>query len=567
MLPPKIWATASRHHSPNVAAIDPSTLTPPFTMSSLTPTALSRWSCDAARALPAISTIRSIHIYDFDNTLFGSPLPNKQLWNTGTCGQLQAQEFMTTGGWWHNPDILAATGNGLQAEEARAWAGSWNEKIVELVQLTMEDRDALSVLLTGRSESGFSSLIKRMLAAKGLSFDMVCLKPTVSPAGETFSSTMFFKQALLRDIVFTYSQANEIRIYEDRIKHVKAFRDYFSDLNRSLLASTSTTRAPITAEVIHVQEAETHLNPETEVVEVQKMINVNNSAILARTAPPGTRPWKIKRSVFYTGYLISDPDIERLRKLIQLPEKCAFEHDLRLLANNILITPRPAPRSILDKVGGMGARLRWKVTGTASLENRIWAARVAPVNGEKIYTENSTPMVVLATRRATKPMEAGRIANWQPVSGEQAIEFETVVGEKVLLRIEEEVSGEDEYEASFPNGKNARKHPREDDGREFVRPAPSSGRGIWNGNGNARGGGRGGGGGQYSSPRGGFQQRGGGDRGRGGGRGGRGGGRGRGGNEGRGGGGGGGRGRGGRGGYRSLDDNVGQGYGGGGMQY
>lgn len=538
-------------------------------MSSLTPTALSRWSCDAARALPPVSRVKSLLIYDFDNTLFASPLPNKQLWNTFSCSMLQGQEFMTTGGWWHNPDILAATGKGLEEEEKTAWAGSWNEKIVELVHLSMEDKDALSVLLTGRSESGFSSLIKRMLAAKGLEFDMVCLKPTVSPAGETFSSTMHFKQALLRDIVFTYSQATEIRIYEDRIKHVKAFRDYFSDLNRSLHSSTSTTRAPITAEVIHIQEAETHLQPEIEVATVQKMINVNNSAVLNNTAPPGTRPWKIKRSVFYTGYLISDPDIERLRKLINLPEKCSFENDLRLLANNILITPRPAPRSILDKVGGIGARLRWRVTGTSCLENRVWAARVAPTDpGSKIYTENSTPIVVLATRRNAKPAEASRIQNWQPVS--QGLEFETVVGEKVLLRIEEEVRGEDEYEAQFPSGKNAKKHPREEDHKEFVRPAPSSGRGIWNG-GNSRG--RGGnGGGQYNgSSRGGFQQRGGGDRG---GRGGVGRGRGdgsrrRGGNEGRGGGGGGGgRGRGGgRGGYRSLDDNVGQGYGGGGMQY
>lgn len=543
-------------------------------MSTLTPTALSRWSCDTTRALPPVHQLKWISIIDFDNTLFASPLPNKQLWNTGTCGQLQAQEFMTTGGWWHNPDILAATGKGIEAEEARGWAGSWNEKVVELVQLTMEDKDCLSVLLTGRSEKGFSSLIKKMVKARGLEFDMTCLKPSVSPNGETFASTMLFKQALLRDIVFTYPQAGEIRIYEDRVKHVKAFRDYFSDLNRSLLASTSTTRPPITAEVIHVQEAETHLNPEIEVAEVQKMINVNNTSLLAGTAPPGTRPWKIKRSVFYTGYLISDPDIERLRKLIHLPENCPFEHDLRHLANNILITPRPAPRSILDKVGGIGARLRWKVTGTAALENRVWAARVAPVNGEKIYTENSTPMVVLATRRAAKPIEAGRIQNWQPVN--EGFEFETVVGEKVLLRIEEEVRGEDEYEASFPNGKNARKHPREEDGREFVRPPPSSGRGLWNGNSNGRAGGGGGargGNAQYGgSPRGGFQQRGGGggDRGRGaGGRGGR-GGRGRGGNEGRGGGGGGGgggRGRGGRGGYRSLDDNVGQGYGGGGMQY
>jgi hypothetical protein len=47
---------------------------------------------------------------------------------------------------------------------------------------------------------------------------MVCLKPAVGPAGQRFSSTMLFKQDLLRDLVCTYSDAEELRIYEDRPK-------------------------------------------------------------------------------------------------------------------------------------------------------------------------------------------------------------------------------------------------------------------------------------------------------------------------------------------------------------
>jgi hypothetical protein len=172
-----------------------------------TPTALSRWSCQSNNQMPPVDQIEHIHIYDFDNTLFSSPLPNRQIWNTGTCGQLQAQEFMTTGGWWHNPSILAATGLGAEQEEARGWKGSWNEQVVELVELSMQDPKALTVLLTGRKEDGFSELLGKMLASKGLVFDMVCLKPTVGPSGDSYGSTMLFKQALLKDIVFTYSRA------------------------------------------------------------------------------------------------------------------------------------------------------------------------------------------------------------------------------------------------------------------------------------------------------------------------------------------------------------------------
>lgn len=82
----------------------------------------------------------------------------------------------------------------------------------------MEQKDALTVLLTGRSESGFSDIIKRMVNSIKLDFDLICLKPEVGPNSERFSTTMEFKQALLEDLVLTYDQADEIRVYEDRIK-------------------------------------------------------------------------------------------------------------------------------------------------------------------------------------------------------------------------------------------------------------------------------------------------------------------------------------------------------------
>ncbi|KAK5220339.1 hypothetical protein LTR16_012804, partial [Cryomyces antarcticus] len=57
-----------------------------------------------------------------------------------------------------------------------------------------------------------------MVKSKKLEFDMVCLKPIVGPANQKFPSTMAFKQAFLSDLVHTYKDADEIRIYEDRPK-------------------------------------------------------------------------------------------------------------------------------------------------------------------------------------------------------------------------------------------------------------------------------------------------------------------------------------------------------------
>lgn len=438
------------------------------------------------------------------------------------------------GGWWHDSRILAATGEGILKEEPRAWSGWWNEKIVELINLTIEQPDAVCILLTGRSESGFSELIKRMIKSKGLEFDLVSLKPAVGPSGQRFTSTMNFKQVFLTSVMETYKQAEEIRIYEDRPKHTKGFRDFLADYNKRLQngPAAQRTRGPITAEVVQVAELCTNLDPVMEIAEIQQLINDHNATLPKRR--PGVRDGRlaIKKSVFYTGYLINPADTQRLLSLVQIPQNIP-EADLKYHANNIMICPRPCPGSILDKVGGMGSKMTWVVTGTACFENNIWAACVKPVpSTAKFHTEHASPLVVLALRKGARPVDAGKIQNWQPVPRDKAFVFETVVGEKVLLRIEAEEAGGDFY-GSVASSKGApkRKHTSggEDDFRRTGHNHPTGPKNF---------GGRGGGGG----PRGGGGFRGGNaNRGFRGGRGG----------------GGGGRGRGGKGGghhYKSLDD-------------
>ena len=160
----------------------------------------------------------------------------------------------------------------------------------------------------------------------------------------------------------------------------------------------------------------------------------------------------------------------------------------------------------------MGARMMWEVTGTAVFENSIWAARLRPVPATAPYhTDNPVPLVVLALKRGCRPVDAGRIENWQPVPPEKSFVIETLVGEKVILRVESDVPGEDEYESLFVNKTSKRKHPGDQEwhtnqvppgGRNETRGYHSGGRGggAGRGRGNtnrgnrnfSRGGGRGG---------------------------------------------------------------------------
>lgn len=82
----------------------------------------------------------------------------------------------------------------------------------------MSQKDALTILLTGRAERNFANIVKRMAQSKKLEFDMICLKPQQGPNHQRFASTMQFKQSLLEELIYTYKEAEEIKIYEDRPK-------------------------------------------------------------------------------------------------------------------------------------------------------------------------------------------------------------------------------------------------------------------------------------------------------------------------------------------------------------
>ncbi|KAL6721142.1 hypothetical protein ACLMJK_000242 [Lecanora helva] len=376
-----------------------------------------------------------------------SPLPNQKLWHPSSVAFLQTQECFVGGGWWHDARILEATGQGIEQEEPKGWDGWWNEQIakVELVKLSIGQEDTLTVLLTGRGEHNFATLIKRIVAAKNLSFDMICLKPQSGPNNERFQSTMQYKQAILADLVYTYAGAMEIRVYEDRPKHTKGFREFFQGFNADLVSGSGRVpRTPIKAEVIQVADQATTLDPIVETSEVQRLINSHNSQI------NGSRLLEIKRTVSYTGYLITAMDTTNLLTLVRIPQTMN-ENEVKFLANNILITFGPAHARLLEKVGGLGYRQKWQVIESGSWDNRVWAARVAPLPSTGQYhTENSSPFILLAHHRSARPGDANRIQNWQPVSADKQYVFHAVVGEKVQLRVEGQTDGESEFNNLLP---------------------------------------------------------------------------------------------------------------------
>ncbi len=167
---------------------------------------------------------------------------------------------------------------------------------------------------------------------------------------------------------------------------------------------------------------------------MQRLINDHNAAV-ARGEPSSHGHLRIQQAVHFTAYLVDPSTVDSLTSLAQLPPDTPKE-DVKYLANNIVITPRPASAGILRRVGGLGHKVTWRVAATATYENRVWAASVRPVPDTLSYhTESRVPLLVLAVRKGSRPVDANHIRHWQPLPPESAVTFDTVVGEKVLLEI------------------------------------------------------------------------------------------------------------------------------------
>lgn len=234
-------------------------------------------------------------------------------------------------------------------------------------------------------------------------------------------------------------------------RHVRAFDEFC----KNYIQTTYSQRASLDHEVIQVAEVPRSLDPTVELSQVQRMVDEHNAFQRAQ-GRANYPPLRIKKTVFCTGYLLNAASTASLLNVLEVPAMFGKESDVKLLANNVLITPRPASKSILSRTGPFGTKVEFEVVGVGNHDNRVWAARVKPVDESvQIYTDNPEPTVVLAIKRGSKPVEAQRIdaSGWQRPPRAN-ITFTATVGERLMLRIEED-SHEGEFAALFPKRKSS----------------------------------------------------------------------------------------------------------------
>ena len=248
-----------------------------------------------------------LDIFDFDGTLFKSPRPNPDVWESSSLGMLTDDNLLSNGGWWHDERTLTHAGSGIAEEGARGWRDHWNQNIVQKVIDSNADPKARSVLLTGRS-SNFANAITQIVGSRNdLTFDLMALKPNTSKL-KVFDTTIAFKLAFLVDIIARCSaeELKQVVIYEDRVSQATRFERFFEENEKYQNLAVS---------VVRVDEAVLYMDPNTESALVKKMIKEHNAAYEVNSGSS----LRIKQFVVRTSYIldkVASNDIIHLFKQI-----------------------------------------------------------------------------------------------------------------------------------------------------------------------------------------------------------------------------------------------------------
>ncbi|GAN03354.1 hypothetical protein MAM1_0039c02807 [Mucor ambiguus] len=260
--------------------------------------------------------ITTLDIFDFDSTLFLSPLLSPNIWHSSLVNAITTENLLGPG-WWR--DIRSLQLHPDRDESSPPWCRFWNEDIVARVKESMADPAHLTVLLTGRRCHPFHALMDDILASKGLAFDIVGLRPDPesdapdNPVGlmfnhepNVFETTMHFKTSFIVNILHNYSSLTDIVMWDDRQSHICVFKEHLAKMKEIGLVKRG--------EMVCVVPARPKYNPEWEQETVKLMLRTHNDAVLAlrHAGKPFTEPNVVIEN---HGQMISSANTYSLKKI------------------------------------------------------------------------------------------------------------------------------------------------------------------------------------------------------------------------------------------------------------
>lgn len=333
-------------------------------------------------------------IFDFDSTLFYSPLLSPTIWHP-TLVHALTSEGLCGPGWWRDIRSLQL---GADVEQTH-WKGYWNPGVMIQVQAALEDPKTLTVLLTGRRVHPFYDLVSKMLKSQGLDFDMVCLRPDPEePHGASvFDSTMDYKLSFLLHLLHTIPTIQSVDMWDDRPPHVRRFQDFLNQL--------CTTQGIIKDAAVHfVHGIRPRYNPKWEHDTVDSILGLTKTYTLVPIASS-------------TVITLDPSTITNLTTRFHYnpPPKMTGEVPV-LFADSILLSLKPLSKGHVP-FGGIGARVEAKVVALYEHRYRglFLKVRIRDDDDDNDYSEDTYCLPLYF-----KPSERSHLSRfhewqWEPV--------------------------------------------------------------------------------------------------------------------------------------------------------
>jgi hypothetical protein len=350
-----------------------------------------------------------LRVFDFDSTLFKSPLPNPDLWTHSFLGTI-----VSDCQWFCDPRTLSAPY--VPQIPSTEW---WNHEIVEIAK--ERSPTTLNVLLTGRRKELFLQRITELCQCVGLDFDCYFCKETACDSGHS-GTTLDFKLSVIEHLIDSFGNIRDIELYDDREKHVARFSSAFECLVAEGRIDTFTTR------VITIPEAD-HLFMDSELEKqlVFDLVRICNERIsyyrahsrsynnLADDRDPATRRVSISKfrkeivlqeHIYYTEIVLDPSSILQLKKQFPTPAGWKWK------GHHLTISFGKQNDTMVEQLGGVGSRWTLKATHIGTLPNIVTALKIEPQN---LVSENEVMHVTLFVSPVGNSKQANSIVQWEPL--------------------------------------------------------------------------------------------------------------------------------------------------------
>ena len=312
-------------------------------------------------------------LFDFDGTLFNSPVPNRNRLDRHLYGRLMGNSYEGGHGWFQDtitlsPMITTDLGNGF------------NDAVVADAKKYIADPDAVVVMMTGRTEL-YRDRIEELCVSAGLSFSETLLKPL------TDISTWDFKQNELNRLIKQYG-ATEVIVWEDRIKHVNKFTDMLR--NHPDVANF---------EVVYVEGGDRILPPE---IEDKVIAYLQEKHPLVESAIPIAE---------YFSVVLDAPSAERLKAQFvdHVPEGWKWiGHHMTIIHNSRY----RSNQKILHYAKTMNGAIVSLEVVELGLSDKCMAVKVTTA----VPSDNAIKHITLAVSPTGKAVQSNQIKVWRSVT-------------------------------------------------------------------------------------------------------------------------------------------------------